>query len=106
MLRQAEISPPKDYELGQKFYCRSGRFSLVLSTEYGPLDASIKFIDCAIADGKLHALGNTIDVSESGSFAEEDIILRRETCRFLNNKCGITADLLFALVANEFHNED
>ena len=106
MRSQNEISPPADYERGSKFYVRSGRYTVVLTTPSGPMHAAILFVDRAIETEALHLLGNSIEVSENGRFSESDLLLRRETCKFLRNKCGICADLLFVLVANEFHNED
>ena len=105
MPSSTEISPPAGYELGSKFYVRSGRYTVVLTTPSGPMHAAILFVDRAIETEALHLLGNSIEVSENGRFSEEDIILRRETCRFLNNKCGITADLLFVLVSHELYED-
>jgi len=96
-----DINPPADYQRGEKFYIRSGRLSVVTTTNYGPVGAAILFCDRAIEGGALHLLGNLIEVSESGCFDEANIILRRETCRFLRNKFSVGATLLYFLLAKE-----
>lgn len=98
-----EIDPPSDWQRGEKFYIRSGEFSLVLVTDIGPIGAALEFIGRAIRNGHLSELGDFIEVSESGSFELADIVCRRQTCRFLSRKFGIGSELLFHLVAKEIN---
>jgi hypothetical protein len=100
-----EVDPPADWleNRGTKFYVRSGSYSVILASDVGPIYAAYLFAGRAIAGGMLHALGDTIEVSESGSFGDDDLILRRETNRFLRNKFGIGEQLLTDLVANELN---
>lgn len=104
----AEVSPPADWldRRGTKFYCRSGELSVVLSTEAGPIHAAYLFGVHAINRNRLHRLGDCIEVSESDSFGGGDVLVRRETGKFLRNKFGIGEPLLTALIAKELSPED
>ncbi len=48
-------------------------------------------------------LGNEIEVSESSRFDSDDIILRQETCAFLQDNLGVGDNWLTLVFARELH---
>ncbi len=86
-----------------KFYVRSGEISVVLTADGGAIAAAKKFVVKAFQCGKMSHLGNHVEVSETGRFTSDSIILRRETCTFLLDNLGVGDNWITLVLARELH---